>query len=208
MYGSDFKKQAENVQGCEAICTVQQADWNDLPAFVNAFNHFTTKLQELGQAVFNQNFATPGVTKNKNLVLESTIEKAHIVANALRAFAAVSGDTLLEGKLDFPKSDFKRGGSQQAIVLVDTVLQLATSNLVSLSDFGVGQEDVNELPRNRRGRGERTGHQIPYLDGRRLVVAVPVPESTPESQTIGPGPADRSVGPFILHLISVTCCHN
>lgn len=167
------KNKLKMYKAVEAICTVQQADWNDLPAFVNAFNRFTAKLQELDQAVFNQSFATPGVTKNKNQLLETTIEKAYIVANALRAYAAVQDDPLLEGKLDFPKSDFKRGGSQQAIVLVDTVLQLATSNLAALGDFGIEQEDVDELSALRQQLGSVIGSpREAIIDRRNETIAI------------------------------------
>lgn len=141
----------------EAICMAQQADWNGLPAFVTAFNQFTAKLQELDQAAYNQNIATVGVSAVRDQLLETTIDQAHLVGNALRAFAAASNNLLLAEQLDFSRSDFRRGGYQLTLQFIDRVLINVNSHLPALTDYGILQEHVDTLAALRQQLGSTIG---------------------------------------------------
>lgn len=167
------KNKLNMYKAVQAICMTQQADWNDMPAFVNAFNQFTAQLQELEQAAYNQLVATPGVTANKDHLLETTIEKAHIVANALRAFAAISENVLLEGQLDFSKTDFKRGGRQHVLQLTDIVLLRANDHLAALADYHIDQQDLDELAALRQQLGSVIGSpREAIIDRRHETIAI------------------------------------
>jgi hypothetical protein len=161
------KNKLKMYKAVETICTAQQADWNTTPAFVNAFTLFSTKLQQLEQASYNQVVATPGVTENKKHVLDTTIERANIVANALRALAAASGDVLMKNKLDFSKSDFLRGGGQYTLQQVDLILNYANDHIAALDDFGIKQAHIDELTSLRQQLGVVIGSPREAIINRR-----------------------------------------
>ncbi len=148
------KNKLKMYQTVQAICTQNQAVWVNLPAFGTAFAQFSTHITELEQLGYNQNVSTIGVTASKNQLLDETTLLAELITNALRAYASSIHDAKLTEQVHISKWDFKRGGSQQLLQLVDRIVEIATINISALSDFGIQQEQLDTFSNLRLQLGD------------------------------------------------------
>jgi len=132
-------------QTVDAVCTQNQAVWANLLAFVTVFAQFSGYLIDLEQFSYNQQVSTIGVTAHKNQLLAKTTVLAELVVNALRAYASSIQDAKLTELVHISKSEFKRGGSQLQLQLLDRILELSAQHLIALGDFGILPEHLENL---------------------------------------------------------------
>jgi len=140
--GNNRLKMYKTVQ---SVCGSNEAVWNGVPAFVTAYDRFTTKVNELEQLVFVQGNGTVGVKKVKDKEREKTADLAHKIASALRVWAADSENTLLEEQLNFAHSDLYHKGSATTQHLLVRVRDAAIANAIDLIAYGITQPHIDEL---------------------------------------------------------------
>ncbi len=129
----------------QSVCESNEAAWEAVPAFVNAYDHFTTKLSELDNLVSLQGNGTVGVKKVKDKDREKTAERAHKIASALRVWATNSGDVLLAERLHFTNSGLTHKGSTTALLLMGRIKEAAVEHATELYAYGVTQAHIDEL---------------------------------------------------------------
>lgn len=151
------KNKLKMYKAVEAICTAYQAAWSNLPAFASRYTQFSAHLHDLEQAAYRQDIAMAGVAASRDQLLDATIELAEIIANALRSYAAATHNALLEGQLDFPKSEFRTAGQQLILQRIDRVLASGNDHLSALGDYGIVQSDLDNLAALRQQLGETIG---------------------------------------------------
>jgi len=139
------KNKLKMYQTVQTICTQNQAVWANLLAFVTVFAQFSGYLVDLEQFSYNQQVSTIGVTAHKNQLLAKTTVLAELVVNALRAYASSINDAKLTELVHISKWEFKRGGSQFQLQLLDRILEIGTLHLNALADFGIQPEHLDTL---------------------------------------------------------------
>ena len=130
------------------ICALNQADWNDLPAFVNTFSTFSTKVGQLDQLAEKQGMRLKGVRADLEVQRSKTIQKAIVVQGALIAFTKDSENIVLRESLRFAESGLRRASHALCIQRIHHVLESATLHLSNLNDYGVTQVLVDDLELN------------------------------------------------------------
>lgn len=142
------KNKLKMYKAVQHICTLNQADWTDLPAFVTSFAAFSTKLVQLDQLSEKQTMRLKGVRADLNVQRFATIEKAIVMQGALIAFAKDSGNNILRESLRFSKSVLQGGSYASCVQRIRYISESATLYQSNLDEYGVTQAMVDDLELN------------------------------------------------------------
>lgn len=132
----------------KAVKTVIAANntaWTGLPAFVSAFDTYTSKVALLELHAYNQKMALVGVSAVKRAKRELIAERTLALSSSLTAFAVITNDVELINQMKISKWSIIKGEGQHALQLVDIVLNKANEHLGELGDFGIDQTVVDDF---------------------------------------------------------------
>ena len=160
-------RQTKKLSAHRALSTALEdfkAKWTPLGAFkraVTAFNDCLDSIDELARIQADKS----GAGTEKALCLVALATDAHTVASAVAALASDTGDAGLAAKVNFSRSEVKRGREAEIITRCENIHAAATANLKALDgDYGVTQAKLTALqqkidafrtaqPKPRRSRG-------------------------------------------------------
>jgi len=132
----------------KAVQTVMASNgnvWNEIPAFVNAYDRFSEKVLLLDQLAFEQGTGTIGVKKVKDKDRSEAIELTNRIASALRVFATNTNDMGLFEQVHFSHSDLDVSGNLQTLQFINRVEIGALAHASELSDYGISEEMILDL---------------------------------------------------------------
>lgn len=105
-----------------------------------------------------------GLVSEKGNLQTALIETTYEVSSMLYAFAERTGNAILRSNVDFPISDLKKLRDGELNINCKKILELATSNVDALKDYGITEEKLNAL-QNRITQYEQ------HLPARRITVS-------------------------------------
>ena len=118
--------------------------WVGIPAVINVKNDFDELIQRIEAVSEKVRPASKPVTANKAKVLKGLLQKVIVIAGALQAYAAISGNTVLAGNVKLTKSDLDRARETDVEALVKPVIELARAELDALADYGISEAMLTE----------------------------------------------------------------
>lgn len=127
------------------VCQAHTTVWETTPAFVQVYGVFVSKVTELEQQAYQHTQSLVGVRENKDLHREATIQKAEVIANALRSLAALSDDSVLKATMRFQHTQLEKAGATRLIQYLDSIIEAAGNHITQLPDYGVSQPKLDEL---------------------------------------------------------------
>ncbi|MCY1721641.1 hypothetical protein OU798_14900 [Prolixibacteraceae bacterium Z1-6] len=119
--------------------------WNGIPVMLSSKNDFDELIQRIAAVNEKTMSNSKAVTADKALMLKNLIEKAVTVSGILQAYAAVTEDVQLAGKVQLTKTDIERARETDVEALIAPVIDEARKELVNLADYGVSEELIVEL---------------------------------------------------------------
>ena len=128
-----------------SVCETHASVWNTIPAFGQNYQLFLAKVAALEQEAYQHTQSLVGVTESKEVERKTAIEKAQIVASALRSLGSVSADTKLMAQLRFPQTRLLQAGATRLIQYLDSIIEAAGNHLTELPDYGISQYKIDEL---------------------------------------------------------------
>jgi hypothetical protein len=117
----------------------------NLPPFDAAVAQFQAILGQIEPVSHQQDSLTVGVKASKVQHHQQAVEKAEVIANALRAFAAVSGDVRLAQQLHFSETDLLRQSTNVVIQLFARIREQALAHVTDLAPYGITEDQVDEF---------------------------------------------------------------
>ena len=129
----------------QKVCSANNGVWNGLPAFVTAFGDYMTNIGKIEEALEVQETKIKGVTVNKEALQEAMVSKALEMAHAVFAYADDKDDFTLKEKVDFSRSDLKKGRDSFVMQRCQVIHSEASAIIGSLIDYGIGAADLTEL---------------------------------------------------------------
>jgi len=129
----------------QKVCSANNGVWNGLPAFVTAFGDYMTNIGKIEGALEVQETKIKGVTVNKEALQEAMVSKALEMAHAVFAYADDKDDFTLKEKVDFSRSDLKKGRDSFVMQRCQVIHSEASAIIGSLIDYGIGAADLTEL---------------------------------------------------------------
>lgn len=111
--------------------------WNGTAAFADAVTRATEGTAQVRTKTGKQQSPTTGVTDEKAQTRDDLEEKLLLVADAIAAFAAKSGDPDLAAKVDVTKSSLDRLPDSDLVQTAQRVLAAAAANLAALGPYGI-----------------------------------------------------------------------
>lgn len=127
------------------VCQTHTSAWDTTPAFVQGYDAFVAKVTALEQQAYQHTQSLVGVRENKDVFRETTIEKAEVIANALRSLAAFSGNSMLKSAMRFQHTQLEKSNATRLIQYLDSIIEAAGSHIIELPDYGVSQTKLDEL---------------------------------------------------------------
>lgn len=119
--------------------------WNTIPVFVSTKNNVDELIQRI--AVVNEKTLSnsKAVTADKAIALSNLTEKAVTISGILQAYAAVTENTRLAGKVALTKSDITKIRETEVEAIVAPVIDEARKELANLTDYGLTEDMIVEL---------------------------------------------------------------
>ncbi|RIJ45332.1 hypothetical protein D1614_23370 [Maribellus luteus] len=129
----------------QATLDSNTALWSSIPILVSTKNDFDELIQRIADTNEKTLSNSKAVTADKALVLNNLIEKALIPSGILQAYAAITGDTKLLGKVKLTKTDVDRARETDVEALIAPVINEARNQLANLADYGLTEDMIVEL---------------------------------------------------------------
>lgn len=129
----------------ESTVDAYSGSWSGLPAFANPYNVFKEKLIQLQNYGKEQSSALIGVSVAKEAQRVKTADKTVKLASALSAYAASIDNEILREQVNVSSTEVLHASRASALQVVERILELATTHLANLGDFGISQSDVEDL---------------------------------------------------------------
>lgn len=119
--------------------------WHMIPVLLSSKNNFDELIQRI--AAVNEKTITnsKAVTANKELAQQNLSGKAVTVSGITQAFAAITGNAKLAGKVTLTKTDIDRARETDVEALISPVIEAARKELTNLAEYGLTEEMVVEL---------------------------------------------------------------
>ena len=140
-----FSNKNNMYKAVRTVCTERSASWQQMPAFSYAFSAYTGKLDDLKQAMYDQQAVMLGVKDRKDALRKATIKKSEIIANILRAYAAASDNAVLKESMCFSVSDQLYNNTFGTMLLLNRTAGFARKYEEELLQNGVTNERIKEL---------------------------------------------------------------
>ncbi len=126
------------------------AVWNGLPAAVTAVNDLGTQIDDINQAVQDQEDTTTGITMDKASLRDDLEEQTRVVADAIFAFAAVTGNNTLAAEVSVSPSDLDTMTEQRVDDVASRVHAAGVANLAALAPYNIVQATLDSLDQTRQ----------------------------------------------------------
>lgn len=139
---------------------------NTVPALAELVSKLETLVGEIESIRLITENDTTGITAEKRVQQEALIDKAYELSSALYAMASAAGNKVLQGKVDFVKSDLQNFRGNDLVSTSTSIASFVRENLAGLSTYGITEDDVagletlnsrfvQNLPANRVSVSER-----------------------------------------------------
>lgn len=119
--------------------------WKDTVAFANFFNKFKTLVSKIDKTRQIQLRTITGVTQIKKDAMLEAVEKGFLIAQSVYAYAKMIGDHKTANRVSFSLSKLMNERDTVVFVKLRDVKEFAQIFVDQLADYGVTQEDIDEL---------------------------------------------------------------
>ncbi len=144
-----MKKTEENrismFYAVQEVCDKHTAIWTATVAYANAFSDMKVNLGLIEDNIETQESELSGITKDKAEKKNAMVEKALEVAQATYAFAFDTGDVVLQGKVNYSRSNLFLGRDTVVGQRCQGVHTDATVVISSLAPYGIVPADLTAL---------------------------------------------------------------
>jgi hypothetical protein len=103
--------------------------WSSIPVLMEVKNNFDELILRIEETNEKTLPASKAVTANKAKVLKALAQKVVALAGTLQAYAAITGNAKLAGKVDVTKTDIDRARETDVEALVAPVIDNARAEL-------------------------------------------------------------------------------
>jgi hypothetical protein len=131
-------------QTLQAVLAEHQTVWQTLPAFVTAAGEFTATIPQIHTLAQTQ-ASREGVANEKAYALDALGDAAFEVGAAIHAYAVVTQEFALEGRVDFSRSSIVMGRATSVLARTRDIHAAATEQLANLADYGVTTAMLTDL---------------------------------------------------------------
>ncbi|WP_319590421.1 hypothetical protein [uncultured Draconibacterium sp.] len=111
--------------------------WSTVPIMLTTKNNFDELIQRIGDVNEKTVSNSKAVTADKAVTLNNLIAKAVTLSGILQAYAAVTGNVKLAGKVALTKSDLTKIRETDVEVRITPVIEQAWKELDNLADYGL-----------------------------------------------------------------------
>lgn len=127
------------------ILDKNEGTWKNTPAFADAVGRAKNGTANIRTKTGKQQSPTEGVTGEKAQVRDDLEEKLLVMADAIAAFAAKSGDPALAAQVEMTRSLLDRLPASDLVQTAQRVIDAVTGNLAGLGPYGVTDANKKEL---------------------------------------------------------------
>ena len=121
------------------------AIWNGTPILVSIKNNFDELIQRINVQNEKTQSNSKAVTANKAIALQNLTGKAVSLSGILQAYAALTGNTILAGKVALNKSDIERARETDVEALITPVIDEARNELTNLADYALTEDTIVDM---------------------------------------------------------------
>ncbi|QIA08785.1 hypothetical protein [Draconibacterium halophilum] len=118
--------------------------WSSIPIMLSTKNNLDELIQRISDVNEKTVLNSKAVTANKTASLNALIEKAVTLSGILQAYAAVTDNMKLAGKIALTKSDITKIRETDVEAVVTPVIDEARKELSNLADYGLTEELIVE----------------------------------------------------------------
>jgi hypothetical protein len=142
------KKQEDQLtmwSATDAVLGKYESTWTSILAFADAATKFRHVRAEINPEAKTQQRNNTGITQAKTVERSNLTELCKQMALTIKAYAVNSKDFGLEKQFDFTKSYFDKLRDNAIPVVADAIYGKAVELIAALTDYGVGQQELDEL---------------------------------------------------------------
>lgn len=118
--------------------------WSSIPVMLSTKNSFDELIQRIGDVNEKTVSNSKAVTADKAVTLNNLIAKAVTLSGILQAYAAVTGNVKLAGRVALTKTDIERVRETDVEALISPVIEQARKELANLADYGLTEDMIVE----------------------------------------------------------------
>ena len=118
--------------------------WSSIPVMLSTKNSFDELIQRIGDVNEKTVSNSKAVTADKTVTLNNLAAKAVTLSGILQAYAAVTGNVKLAGKVALTKTDIERVRETDVEALITPVIEEARKELANLADYGLTEDMIVE----------------------------------------------------------------
>ena len=118
--------------------------WNGIPVILSTKNNFDELIQRIADVNEKTVSNSKAVTADKAITLSNLIQKAVTISGILQAYAAVTDNVKLAGKVALTKSDLTKIRETDVEARVTPVIEEARKELANLADYGLTEDMIVE----------------------------------------------------------------
>lgn len=119
--------------------------WNMIPMLLTSKNNFDELIQRIADVNEKTISNSKAITVDKAKALQNLVEKAVTISGILQAFAAITGNIKLAGKVSITKSDITKIRETDVEAVIAPIIKAARNRLAELVDYGLSEDMVLEL---------------------------------------------------------------
>ncbi len=127
------------------ILFTNKTKWDMNPAFLTSYNDFVAKITRIQELQEELKVNIKGITENKTELRGVFTAALRKVQAALYSYSISAGYEILEADVNYNKTDLKQMRDTDLVAVGTKILNLGTSNIINLGDFGVVQADLDAL---------------------------------------------------------------
>ncbi|WP_372650397.1 hypothetical protein [Draconibacterium sp.] len=118
--------------------------WSSIPVMLSAKNNLDELIQRIGDVNEKTVSNSKAVTADKAVTLNNLIAKAVTLSGILQAYAAVTENVKLAGKVALTKSDLTKIRETDVEARITPVIEEAWKELANLADYGLTEDMIVE----------------------------------------------------------------
>lgn len=118
--------------------------WSSIPVMLSTKNSFDELIQRIGDVNEKTVSNSKAVTADKTVTLNNLAAKAVTLSGILQAYAAVTGNVKLAGRVALTKTDIERVRETDVEALITPVIEEARKELANLADYGLTEDMIVE----------------------------------------------------------------
>lgn len=129
----------------KTVCDRNNATWQTLQAFADAYTEFGTRVSNIQTLAQNQSVDATGLAADKQQLRKDMAAAAATIALAVNAYAKKVKNNDLAAKTNVTASDMTGGRDTTAADTARNVHAAATANLANLAPYGVTAAKLTDL---------------------------------------------------------------